>query len=304
MTYVSLTRRLPTLAPVPAPAAALLLAALVMTLGVLAPLAAVRAAVVLPIALLAPGYAVVVAAFGARLRLDAVPTLALSALLSMALYPLLSLVLNAVSIRLTTQSVIITTDALIVLLAAVIVVRAQRAASGVAARAFALAQARPHANGLRGGLFVAGALALTGLAVAVTMHLFPTPVDPKTAYAQFYLSGPWAHINTVVHAQPHKRLAVEIGITNQGTSSQVYRVVPLLDEAATWRGPGHDITIPAGGSWRGSVSGYVPAQGCVHRLGITLYVGKSRTPLGDLTVWVRGAPGMPAACTAGRASNP
>ena len=304
MTHFSLIRRLPAATSVSAPAAALLLAAVVMTLGVLAPVAAVRAAVVLPIALLTPGYAVVVAAFGARLRLDTAPMLALSALVSMALYPLLSLALNAVSIRLTSQSVIIATDALIVLLAAVIVARAQGAASGFAPRTLAQSLARPHVNGMRGGLFVAGALAVTGLAVAVTMHLFPTPVDPKTAYAQFYLSGPWAHVNTVVHAQPHKRLAVEIGITNQGTSSQVYRVVPLLDEVPTWRGPGHDITIGAGGSWHGSVSGYVPTQGCVHRLGIALYVGKSRTPLGDLTVWVRGASGLPTPCTAGRSSNP
>src|SRR5438270_618448 len=73
-------------APVPVQAVILLAATALLTLGVLLPVPVLRVAVVLPLALLVPGYAIITATFGFQERFDTVPTMAFSALLSMASY--------------------------------------------------------------------------------------------------------------------------------------------------------------------------------------------------------------------------
>src|SRR2546423_551612 len=113
-------------AALPLPARLLLAALGLMNLGVLVPLPALRAVVTLPLALLVPGYAVMMAVFGHRLRGDAPTTLAFTVLLSMATYPLVALALYAAAIPLRTGSVMASTDGLVALLVAVAVLRGWR----------------------------------------------------------------------------------------------------------------------------------------------------------------------------------
>jgi uncharacterized membrane protein len=279
------------------PSARLLLVALgVMNLGVLVPLPPLRAALTLPPALLAPGYAVLMAAFGHRPRRDAPLTLAFTVLLSMATYPLLALALSAAAIPIRTGSVMLSTDGLVALLVAVAVLRTRRKRriTTVSVVPFVTTTGlRSPWSGARGGVLFAVLVAIAIAALAAALPLLPAPTDQP--YTQFYLAGSWAHLGTMVQVRPNQRLAVELGITNQTHRRQRYQIVPRLDGGPGWRG--RAVTVPAGRSWTGSMSGHVPADGCVHRLSIALRGDRNGKALSPLTLWVRGAPGTSRSCT-------
>jgi hypothetical protein len=282
-------------AALPPPARLLLVALGVMNLGVLVPLPALRAALTLPLALLVPGYAVLMAAFGHWPRRDAPLTLALTVLLSMATYPLVALALSAAAIPIRTGSVMLSTDGLVAFLVAVAVLRTRRERRIIAVSVVPFvttAGLRSPWNGARGGVLLAVLVAIAIAALAAALPLWPAPTDQP--YTQVYLAGSWAHLSTMVQVRPNQRLAVELGITNQTHRRQSYQIVPRLDGAPGW--PGRVVTVPAGRSWAGSMSGYVPPDGCVHRLSIALRVGRNGKALSPLTLWVRGAPDRPAPC--------
>jgi uncharacterized membrane protein len=283
-------------AALPLPARLLLAALGLMNLGVLVPLPALRAAVTLPPSLLVPGYAVMMAVFGYRPRPHALLTLAFTALLSMATYPLVALALYAASIPIRTGSVMLSTDGLVAFLVAMAVLRTrcERRTTSVSVVPFATTTVlRSPWNGARGGVLFAALVALAMAALAAARPLWPAPTDQP--YTQFYLAGSWAHLSTMVQVRPNQRLAVELGIINQTHRRQSYQVVPRLDGGPGW--PGRAVTVPAGRSWTGSTSGYVPADGCVHRLSIALRVGRNGKALSPLTLWVRGAPATARSCT-------
>jgi uncharacterized membrane protein len=279
------------------PPARLLLVALgVMNLGVLVPLPALRAALTLPLALLVPGYAVLMAAFGHRPRRDAPLTLVFTVVLSMATYPLVALALSAAAIPIRTGSVMLSTDGLVALLVAVAVLRTRRERRiiGVFVVPFVTtAELRSPWNGARGGVLVAALMASAIAALAAALPLWPAPTDQP--YTQFYLAGSWAHLSAMVQVRPNQRLAVELGITNQTHRRQSYQIVPRLDGGPGW--PGRTVTVPDGRSWRGSLDGDVPPDGCVHRLSIALHVGRNGKALSLLTLWVRGARNTARSCT-------
>jgi len=279
------------------PPARLLLAALgVMNLGVLVPLPALRAMVTLPLALLVPGYAVMMAVFGHRPRRDAPLTLAFTVLLSMATYPLMALALYAAAIPIRTGSVMLSTDGLVALLVAMAVLRTrrERRITTVSVVPFVTtAGLRSPWNGARGGVLFAALVAIAIAALAAALPLWPAPTDQP--YTQFYLAGSWAHLSTIVRARSHQKLVVGLGIINQTHRRQSYQIVPRLDGGPGW--PGRTVTVPGGRSWTGSMSGYVPADGSVHRLSIALRVSRNGKALSPLTVWVRGAPGTSRPCT-------
>jgi uncharacterized membrane protein len=277
-------------AVLPRPACLLLAALGLMNLGVLAPLPALRAALTLPPALLVPGYAVMMAVFGHRSRPDALPTLALAVLLSMATYPLVALALYAAAIPIRTGSVTLSTDGIVALLAAMAVLRTRRERRTTIASVVPFLTTtvlRSPWNGARGGVLFAALVTGVIATLAGALPLLPAPTDQP--YTQFYLAGSWAHLSTIVRARSHQKLVVEVGITNQTHRRQRYQVVPRLDGGPGW--PGRTVTVPGGRSWTGSMSGYVPADGCVHRLSIALRGGRNGHALSPLTLWVRGAPG-------------
>jgi uncharacterized membrane protein len=273
------------------PPARLLLAGLgVMNLGVLAPLPALRAMATLPLVLLVPGYAVMMAVFGHRPRRDVLLTLAFTVLLSMATYPLVALALYAASIPIRTGSVMLSTDGLVALLVAMAVLRTRRERRITTVSVVPCVTTtglRSPWNGARGGMLFAALVAIAIAALAAALPLWPAPTDQP--YTQFYLAGPWAHLSTMVQVRPNQRLAVELGITNQTHRRQRYQIVPRLAGGPSW--PERTVTVPAGRSWAGSMSGYVPPDGCVHRLSIALRVGRNGKALSPLTLWVRAAPG-------------
>jgi uncharacterized membrane protein len=283
-------------AALPRPARLLLAALGLMNLGVLVPLPALRAALTLPPALLVPGYAVMMAAFGYRLRSDALPTLAFTVLLSMATYPLVALALYAASIPIRTGSVMLSTDGIVALLVAMAVLRTRcerrTTTESVVPFATTTVLSSPW-NGARGGALFVALVAIAIAALTGARPLLPAPTDQP--YTQFYLAGSWAHLSTMVQVRPNQRLAVELGITNQTRRRQRYQIVPRLDGGPGW--PGRTVTVRDGRSWTGSLEGNVPPDGCVHRLSIALRVGRNGTALSPLTLWVRGAPGTSRPCT-------
>lgn len=289
------SRRL--LAPLPLPTRQLLLAALAISLGVFIPWTPLRALIELPLALLAPGYAVVVATFGPRKRLDVVPTLALSAVLSMALYPLLSLFMYGLGIRVSEASILLGVDVLILLMVAAALVRTRLDLPVVGAtrpslQFDALIRAGSLWNGTRGGVRFLITVAIAVALLAVTMHMLPTPIP--VPYTQLNLAGRWAHTDSIVYADPHQPQHIAFSVTNHTNQAQTYRIVPLFDTKTIW--PGHVVSLAVGRSWTGTVSGYVPAAGCIHRLSINLYQGNDTQVLTSLTLWLRGTPGLPLSC--------
>jgi len=292
-----------TIAP---PVYALVAATVALNLGVVAPLPALRAIVALPLALFVPGYAVVLALFGRRTPLDAAPLAALAALLSMALYPLLALVLYAAGWPLSTGSVLAATDSAILLFTAM---AAARLAAPRRPRAYAELRSTLPTMGLEyekdrplsrrqgpsrlaaGALGVAVMLILLGSVTAGASRLLPaSPPAPSTA---FYLAGRWSRLSSVVPLAPGHRLAVAVGVANNTGRRQVYRLSPLLD-GARWRAV--RLTLPAGSTWTGTVAGRVPAGGCLHRLSLTLHSGGSRVALRPLVLWVRARTVLPRSC--------
>jgi len=283
---------------VPLPRAALwvLAATTAMSIAALVPIAAVRALVALPTALVVPGYAAALAIFGPRWRGDA-PGLALSALLSMALYPLLALLLYAASIRLSTASVLATTDALIAACVGIVALRERRAGSAGAAGAQVVTNrdlegvGEPR-SGWRAIAPFAALVAVVVGALALLMPVLPSPV--ASPYTQFYLAANWARAYSIARTGVGRHLSVTIGVVNRTHLPQRYLIVPRLDNIP-WRE--RILHLGDGGTWSGAISGSVPAGGCAHQLAIRLYaVGGGYRKIGELTLWTHDTSGLPRTC--------
>jgi glycosyltransferase involved in cell wall biosynthesis len=193
----------------PVPAAALLLAGAtgLMTVFALAPLGWLHAAA-LPMALLVPGYALLLAIFGPRARLDLPPALALSLMLTLTIYALLALGLYAFSTPLSRGSVLAGTDALIALLLAAALGRTwalptvEWPAPDISSRRALLRRVFPPVapsgqRVWRRGGWAAGylaAAALSGLALFIASGYLPKPVDPP--FTQFYLAW-WSSVSPI-----------------------------------------------------------------------------------------------------------
>ncbi len=283
-------------APLPRAALWALMAAAAMSIAALAPIAAIRALVALPTALVVPGYAAALAIFGPRWRGDALG-LALSALLSAALYPLLALLLYAASIRLSTASVLVATDALIAACVGIVALR-ERRAGWVGAAGVRVGTDRdlegvsePRSGWRDIGLFATLVAVVVG-ALALLMPVLPSPV--ASPYTQFYLAGSWARVHSIARTGVGRRLSVTIGVVNRTHLPQRYLIVPRLDNAP-WRG--RILRLGDGGAWSGAISGPVPAGGCAHQLAIRLYaVGGGYRKIGELTLWTHDPSGLPRTC--------
>lgn len=269
--------------------------ALLMSLGAFLPIAALRVVLVMPLALFLPGFAMIVALFGVRPRLDVVVLAALSTLLSMAIYPLVGLALYYAAVRLSTISVVTAMDVVLLLLLGVTVVRANSGWLGDGPYpTIREARARPSVwQGSRGVLLFAAIVAVVGASVLVAAQFLPQA--KKDTFTQFYLSGQWSHDQSTASLAPGRRQTVTVGITNQTRQRHVYRLLPTLDGSPSWIGS--SVTLSPGRSWTGAVSGFVPASGCVHRLSIQLVQDGTQLPLDDLVVWLQGSRVLPSSCT-------
>ena len=300
------------------PVQALLAATAALSLGVAVPVPPLRALIALPLALLVPGYALVLALFRRRAPLDTAPLLALVTLLSTAFYPLLALALHGIGLPLSSETVLAGTDVAVLVLAVLTRARAPSPSTirpivgteagqsahtalvispstGPAAHSAAAGAAyRGGACAAPWGLGIALTIVCGGLGLIGATRALPTA--PAAPYTAFYLSGRWSRLSSVVLVAPGHRLAVTIGVANNTGRRQTYRLSPLLD-GDHWRA--YSLTVAAGGAWAGTVSGRVPAGGCLRRLTLTLHRRGSVTPLRPLILWVHAGARMPRAC-AGR----
>jgi len=268
-----------------------------MSIGVLMPIAAIRALVVLPTALVVPGYAAALAIFGPRWR-DGALGLALGVLLSMALYPLLTLLLYAASIRLSTASVLAATDALTAVFVGIVALRNRPMVWAGAAGARDIADRNSAKldgpwSDWRGIALFAALVAVVVGALALLMPALPSPV--ASPYTQFYLTGNRTQVHSIVRPSAGRRLVVTVGITNRTHLPQRYLIMPRLDNAR-WRG--RTLRLGDGGTWSGAIGGTVPARGCAHQLAIRLYAvsGGDDRKIGTLTLWVHDASALSRAC--------
>jgi uncharacterized membrane protein len=263
-------------------------AALVLSVGVLIPQTYVRAAIVFPVALLLPGYAILVLAFGPNRRLDWVPSLSLSALLSMAFYPLAGLILAAASIALSTKSIVGAVDVLVAAALAVSFLRS-RPRTEPPNRATWLPAEPPHSepvrgiNGKRMLILTAAALVLAGLGLVVALHFEPKAASPP--YSAFYLTGAWSHLSAPVAATGGTPLRLLVGVTNRTNRLQTYQIEPQVDGAIAW--PTRSVTLLPGDTWSGPILGKMPRDRGLHELIVTLTMEPQAAPVGTLTIWLR-----------------
>lgn len=248
-----------------------------------------RGIVVLPVALLAPGYAVTVAVMGRRGPSDPASTLVLSAILSVALYPLLALVLYVLGVRLGRVSVLTATEAVLVGAVAVVALREAlgRSVPRSAAGMPPLAASSRDAFRIRGatGIAVAGTVAC-GL-VALSLHVLP---EAKPAvYSEIHLSGRWAGLQAPVTAPRSGRLEVAIAVTNRSRRAKTYLVWPTV--AGARREVPQVLRVQAGRARRSSVNVQVSSPKCLTPLVIDLYEASSRRFVSSVNVWLapRGA---------------
>jgi hypothetical protein len=154
-----------------------------------------------------------------------------------------------------------------------------------------LADARPWIS-MQGVYRFAGLVAVSVVALVLIEQVLPKPV--ATPFSQFYFTGAWTQVNSIVEASPSGSLQLSVGITNVTRKQTTYQITVLLDDHASWAR--RAVTVPAGASWSGPISGRVPDTGCMHLLSLRLTDSSTGSLEGDLTAWVRGAHYDAAAC--------
>lgn len=260
-----------------------------LSIGVLIPQSIIRAALVAPIALLLPGYAILLLAFGPHRRVDWVPALSLSLVLTTAFYPLAGLLLYAASIALSTRSLVAAVDLLVAGTLVVTFLRSRRHQEPTKQDSWLPAKP-PRALETHRGLDGKRMLALTmftlvlaGLGLGVALRY--APKSTSSPFTQFYLTGPLSHSSTPLVAKTGAQLRVTLGVTNRTQLPQVYRIEPRVDGTIAWQGL--TVTLRPGVTWTGAAEGKMPGGGGLHHLIITIDTEPQATPIGALSLWVQ-----------------
>lgn len=263
------------------------LGALALHAGALLPVSPLRALLVVPLALLLPGYALLRALLAPALPGDRVVRLWLACILSLAMYPLLALVLSCCGLRLTTMHVLAGLDLEHALLATIILARsvwyASRAPGDL--RRVSRTDWRAPVRHLWCSashvprLLVPALVLLPVLAGAYAL-VKGTPPSP---FSQLSLAGNWAHLAGSV--TPSTLLQVPVVVGNHSGRRRTYRLSADVDGQV--RRPTRVLTLPAGAGWSGQIAGVVPDDGCVHRVRVLLTEGSGGTR-NALTLWAHG----------------
>ena len=260
-------------------------AALLMLAAVLSALAylhigPVTSAVGLGIALTLPGLACSWALLDDELTRSSMFMLSLSVVLSAGLYILLALTLNAVGLRLSRTAFVIGTDAVVTLACAYSLITNRRPVATVRL-------GRPRAA----SLVPAGAIAVAAGVVVVMANVLGATPQP---YEALYASGGPAAAGQPV-AVRHDRATVQIAAVNGTRSTQDYVISAVPGHSARW--PEKRVTITAGQTWRGSISGPVPRPSCDDRLTIRLRELRTSRTLTVLSIQLtRGRRGLGLVC--------
>jgi uncharacterized membrane protein len=241
-----------------------------------------RATVAIPALLLLPGYATLLALrLNASKQSDSAQTVLMSLVASMAVIPLLLLGLHSLGMPLVS-------GAILPALAGYCCI-----ASLLGGRCAAAPQAVDGTLLATGARVVAVALA-AALIIGVGLRVLPG--TPEAQYTSLALGGTWAKVATPTFAQAGKPTSVTVTVTNHSGAEKRYVLKPTMD-GGTWKS--RTITVAAGATWTGDVTGTVPHGGCLHRLLVGLTSRNDR--IGGLTAWFQSKRTLPNSCgSAGR----
>ncbi|MTD43052.1 hypothetical protein GKE82_01705 [Conexibacter sp. W3-3-2] len=263
--------------PTPAPAPALrltsvLLIAAGLFLAIAADLPQPLRALAAPVAVFAPGLALLTVALRADQRPDPIVRAVLAAMLSFAVIALTVIVVDPLVDRLDPGVFGRSIGGVVIVLALIGSLRS------------------PGPDVLRdpldrGSVGTFAAVVAAAIAViALCLQVLPKP-DP-IPYFRFGLAGPWAQLDRTVEPVGDQ-LRVDLQLKNDGPRAQSYTIVPTLRGAQRWER--RTVTVPAGETWRGTVSGPVPtSRECFNRMAIALRRGARTDHVAVLTFYVRG----------------
>ena len=246
--------------------------------------APLRAVVVLPIALTLPGYALLAGLRARRVGDDPLATLAVSAIVSVALLVLAALAMYSAEVRVSAPSV----AHLIVAFVAVMILLAPSLRTAPAATRGELA--------LQGvGSFAGLVLPAAAIGAAIGVVALSLALLPGAAVARFTdvsLAGPGATATDAARVAPRVTQRVPITLRNRSGGTQVYAIEPAM-ERGHWYGT--TVRLRDGQRWTGAVIGRVPAGGCLHRLRITARPLARSDRAVSVTTWLRTRE-LPASC--------
>lgn len=272
----------------------LVLAALALLLSGLlpVPLPVLRVPLGLAFILFAPGYVLTAALFPRRDHLDVVERATLSFGLSIAVLPVLTLVLDTLHWGIRPLPIALSLTLWIVFLCAVSAVRrflTVPAEAAFAPLAFDLSNVSQVASrhlGARGGI---RAIALTGLLVAATVLLLPVAPEHPT---EFYILGQGRQAEEYPRdATRGDDLTVTIGIVNAEGDRRTYRLeVWVVD---TWGSAGRvkvaedgPISLVAGQRWERPISWRMPRVGNDQQVEFLLFAQDNPEPYRRLHLWL------------------
>lgn len=258
--------------------------ATLMPLVILLPVPLLRIPLGLILVLFAPGYALTAAIFARRDDLDLPQRLALSFGLSVALLPLIALVLNALPWGIRLWPMVIALLIVIVVLCLVAAIRRSLLTADQIARPPAVAPRAWLATLSLGRKlsYGAGAIALIVAVLASYATLTNVAEVPAT---EFYAVGSRGLAEDYPReVAPNEPMQVQLGITNYQDQPGRYR---LEVRSGTQQLAALDhIDVAAGATWQQSISYALPRVGDDQPIDILLFRADQATPYRELRLWV------------------
>ncbi|MFN8500886.1 DUF1616 domain-containing protein [Kouleothrix sp.] len=278
--------------PAPAEVYDLLLligAALLVPALLLLPLPWLRVPLGLATVLLAPGYALVAAIFPQRDDLDGVARAGLSFGLSVAVAPLLALLLDQLPWGIQPWPIAITLMIWITLWCAVALLRRAWLPAGIADAPAVPAPRGLGRAGARPARLLLGALALA-LVLGAGVYALAAP-DPSARITEFYALGAQGLAEDYPReVAPGELMQVRLGVVNREGAPQRYRVeARAAGQLIAQAGPSE---LADGQSWEAPLRYALPGAGDDQQVDILLFRDDETTPYRQLRLWVnvRGQP--------------
>jgi uncharacterized membrane protein len=252
----------------------------------LLPIPLLRVPLGLVAVLFAPGYALVAALFPRRDDLDGVARAALSFGLSVAVLPVIALVLNALTWGIRPWPIALSLSLWILLLCSTALWRRRALASS------GPVYMPPAIDGLgwwRGlssrvrAYYIIGGLALAAVLIAGTVALLLP--DPTARTTEFYVLGPKGIAeNYPREVAPGQEMQVQLGISNREGTRARYRVeVRAEGQLLAQLGP---IALEDGATWEAALRYALARAGDDQRIDILLFYNDHPTPYRQLRLWV------------------
>ncbi len=253
--------------------------------GLPGPLSLLRVPLGLAFVLFVPGYALQAALFPRQADLDGPERLALSCGLSVALVPLLALILDRLPWGVRLWPIVAAEALVIAACSAVALLRRQRlAAQGGPAPAKSEARGRWPGHD-RAARIVYAVLAAALLLAAVSGAAIVLVPRPAALFTEFYLLGPAGLAEGYSRqATPGEPLAVTAGIANREGQAAEYRIeVQVASETAGSVGP---VTLQDGAVWEAPVAYALPRAGHDQQVEFLLYRDGAPEPYRCLRLWI------------------